>query len=277
VSPTAWQHSTFPPEFQHKIRVIHEGVDVDRIKPAPNAALRLASGRKLRRSDEVVTFVARNLEPLRGYHVFMRALPKMMAARPNAQFLAIGGDGVSYGAAPPAGTTWKSLFLSEVSDQIDMERLHFTGSLPYRDYLSALQISSAHIYFTYPFVLSWSLIEALSAGCLVIGSDTTPVREVIDSENGILTPFFDSRALADRVIEALERPRRFTAMRARARQTALDRFDLKRLRLPQMMSFIREGEDASRRSPIAAARSGPAGAHAPLVALAPQPLIAARQ
>ena len=136
VSPTAWQRSTFPPEFQHKIWVIHEGVDVDRVKPQPNATLRLASGRELRRSDEVVTFVARNLEPLRGYHIFMRALPRMMAARPNAHFLAIGGDGVSYGAAPPAGATWKSLFLSEVAGQIDSERLHFTGSLPYRDYLS---------------------------------------------------------------------------------------------------------------------------------------------
>jgi glycosyltransferase involved in cell wall biosynthesis len=277
VSPTAWQHSTFPPEFQHKIRVIHEGVDVDRIKPAPNAALRLASGRKLRRSDEVVTFVARNLEPLRGYHVFMRALPRMMAARPNAQFLAIGGDGVSYGAAPPAEATWKSLLLAEVGGQIDNERLHFTGSLPYRDYLSALQISSAHIYFTYPFVLSWSLIEALSAGCLVIGSDTAPVREVIDGENGILTPFFDSRALADRVIEALERPRRFAAMRARARQTALDRFDLERLCLPEMMSFIREDEEPSRRSPVTAARSEASGGYAPFVLPLPQLPIAARQ
>jgi glycosyltransferase involved in cell wall biosynthesis len=209
--------------------------------------------------------------------VFMRALPKMMAARPNAQFLAIGGDGVSYGAAPPAGTTWKSLFLSEVSDQIDMERLHFTGSLPYRDYLSALQISSAHIYFTYPFVLSWSLIEALSAGCLVIGSDTTPVREVIDSENGILTPFFDSRALADRVIEALEHPRRFAAMRARARQTALDRFDLERLCLPEMMAFIRDGAPASTPSAVSPVRAGAEAGYPPFSVFAPRPPPAVRQ
>jgi len=274
ISPTAWQRSTFPDEFQQKIRVVHEGVDVNQVKPAPNAELRLASGRKLRRSDEVVTFVARNLEPLRGYHIFMRALPRMMAKRPNAQFLAIGGDGVSYGAAPPAQTTWKSLFLAEVGDQIDKERLHFTGPLPYRDYLRALQISSAHVYFTYPFVLSWSLLEALSAGCLVIGSDTAPVREVIEGENGILTPFFDSRALADRVIEALEHPRRFDSMRTRARQTVLDRFDLERICLPEMLSFI--GERESPRPAVVARRAKASGGYAPLVVSARQPKIAAR-
>ena len=276
VSPTAWQRSTFPQEFQARIRVIHEGVNVNHVKPAPDATVRLKSGRTLRRSDEVVTFVARNLEPLRGYHVFMRALPKMMAARPNAQFLVIGGDGVSYGAAAPAETTWKSLFLAEVEARIDRRRLHFTGPSPYRHYLSALQISSAHIYLTYPFVLSWSLVEALSAGCLIIGSDTAPVREVIDGENGILTPFFDSGALADRVIEALEHPRRFEAMRARARQTALDRFDLERLCLPEMMSFIREGDGRRFRSAPSRAAAAAREYAEPVVA-APRPRIASRR
>ena len=201
---------------------------------------RLPSGRELRRSDEVVTFVARNLEPLRGYHSFMRALPRITAERPQAQVVVIGGTGTSYGASPPKGTTWKSLYLDEVADRIDQKRIHFTGHLSYSDYLAALQISSAHVYLTYPFVLSWSLLEALSAGCVVIGSDTPPVREVINNKNGLLVPFFDIEQLAARVIEALAFPRRFNSIRAQARRTILERYDLARICLPQMMVFIQE-------------------------------------
>ncbi|WP_158814052.1 glycosyltransferase [Methylocapsa sp. S129] len=254
VAPTPWQRSTFPSEFQRKIHVIHEGVDVDLAKPADDATFALASGRKLRRSDEVVTFVARNLEPLRGYHIFMRALPRIMALRPKAEILVVGAEGVSYGAPAPPGTTWRAKFLAEVDGKIDRKRIHFTGPLPYRDYIAALQVSSAHIYLTYPFVLSWSLIEAMSTGCLVIGSDTEPVRDVIDGRNGILTPFFDNTALADRVVEALAHPGDFRGMRTRARQTALDRFDLQRVCLPQMLSFVR-GDEGARRAPKATSSS----------------------
>src|SRR5262249_13031516 len=156
------------------------------------AALRLASGRVLTSADEVITFAARNLEPLRGYHVFMRSLPRIMAARRDAQIVVIGGHGTSYGAPSPAGTTWQAMFLREIADAVEIDRIHFTGHLQYRDYLAALQISSAHVYLTYPFVLSWSLLEAMSAGGIVIGSDTAPVREVIThGRNGLLVPFFD--------------------------------------------------------------------------------------
>jgi glycosyltransferase involved in cell wall biosynthesis len=240
ISPTAWQHAAFPKEYQNKITVIHEGVDVDVVKPEPSAVLRLSSGRELRRADEVVTFVARDLEPVRGYHSFMRALPRIMAERPQAQVVVIGGDGVSYGAPPPEGTTWKSVFFDEVAEHIDRERIHFTGRLPYADYLSALQVSSAHVYLTYPFVLSWSLLEALSAGCLVIGSDTPPVREVLDNENGVLVPFFDIEQLAERAIEALAFPRRFRSIRTQARRTILDQYDLARICLPKMKAFIKK-------------------------------------
>jgi glycosyltransferase involved in cell wall biosynthesis len=238
ISPTNWQRSTFPKEYQNKITVIHEGIDVDTVKPNPDAVFRLPSGRELRRSDEVVTFVARNLEPLRGYHKFMRALPRIMGARPQAQVVVIGGDGASYGALPPRRTTWKSLFLDEIAEHVDPKRIHFTGRLPYSDYLSALQISSAHVYLTYPFVLSWSLLEALSAGCLVIGSDTSPVQEVLNNKNGLLVPFFDTEQLSDRVIEALTFPRRFRSVRAQARRTILNQYDLARICLPKMMAFI---------------------------------------
>ena len=243
LSPTQWQRSTFPAIYQPKIRVIHEGVDTDVLKPEADAALRLADGRTLRREDEVVTFVARNLEPLRGYHIFMRALPRILKERPRAEVLVIGEDRTYYGASPPAGTTWKSIFLKEVSKRIDAKRVHFTGRLSYRDYLKALQVSSAHVYLTYPFVLSWSFIEAMSCGCVIIGSDTTPVREVINGENGMLVSFFDHEQLANNVIEALAQPRRFQSMRAAARRTAVEQFDLQRFSLPQMMALLREEAD----------------------------------
>ena len=244
ISPTHWQRTTFPKEYQPIIEVIHEGVDTEAAKPAADAVFRLGSGQELRRTDEVVTFVARNIEPMRGYHIFMRALPQIMAKRPHAQILVIGKDQTYYGAQPPKDKTWKSIFLDEVADQIDRSRLHFTGWLPYGEYLKALQVSSAHIYLTYPFVLSWSLIEALSCGCLIIASDTPPVREVINEENGILVPFFQPDKLAETVIDALAKPRSFQAMRKQARRTAVEQFDLKRVCLPKMVALIHKMADS---------------------------------
>ena len=245
ISPTQWQRSTFPKEFQSKIEVIHEGVDVTKARPSRNAEFRLRSGRVLTKSDEVVTFIARSFEPVRGFHIFMRALPRILAARPKAQILLLGGDGVPYGALPPAGKTWKSYFLNELDKRLDLKRLHFTGNTSHDDLIRALQISSAHVYLTYPFVLSWSLLEAMSIGCLVIASATAPVKEVVNSENGILVPFFDFNQLADRVIEALAHPRRFTALRTRARSTVVENFDMHNVCLPKMLKFL--GLDSTRK------------------------------
>ena len=153
IAPTYWQQSTFPEPFRPIIVIQHEGVDVDVVKPSPDATFRVASGRLFARTDEVVTFAARNLEPLRGYHIFMRALPRIMAERPNAEVLVIGGHGTSYGAQPQNGDSWRSTFYKEIEGRIDTQRIHFCGPLPYSNYLRALQISSAHVYFTYPFVL----------------------------------------------------------------------------------------------------------------------------
>lgn len=255
ISPTAWQRSTFPSHFHDKIDILHEGVDVDSAAPDRDAAFALPSGRKLTAADRVVTFVARNLEPLRGYHVFMRALPKILAGDRRAEVVIIGGDGTSYGMKPPRGKTWKQLFLDEVAGDIDQSRVHFAGKLPRDAYLSALQISSAHVYLTYPFVLSWSLLEAMSTGCVVIGSDTAPLREVIDGRNGMLVPFFDTDAIADRVREALDRPQRFRAMRAAARQFVLERYDAERLCVPRLVKAIRGSRDRGS-LPRAAAPNG---------------------
>jgi glycosyltransferase involved in cell wall biosynthesis len=245
LSPTAWQRSTFPKVFRDKIEVLHEGIDTAAVKPVPNASFRLPSGRLLTAKDEVVTFAARNLEPLRGYHIFMRALPRLMAERPNAEIVIIGGYGTSYGAPPPRGTSWKSIFLDEVAARIDIDRVHFCGHLPYRDYLCALQISSAHIYFTYPFTLSWSLLEAMSTGCLVIGSDTAPLRDVINEHNGILVPFFDIEKLADCIIDALAHPDRFQHLRSAARRSIVGQYDLAQKCLPALAEFVRRGKPPS--------------------------------
>jgi glycosyltransferase involved in cell wall biosynthesis len=244
LSPTTWQRSTFPKAFHDKIRVLHEGVDTEVVKPDPDAVLRLPSGRTLTAGDEVVTFVARNLEPLRGYHVFMRALPRIMAARPNAEIVVVGGHGTSYGAPPPPGTTWHSIFRDEVRKSVDLRRVHFCGHLPYQSYLQALQISSAHVYLTYPFALSWSLVEAMSAGCVVIGSDTAPLRDVVDRNNGVLVPFFDIQQLSDRVIDALAHPDGYRDVRAAARRTAVQEFDLARKCLPALSQFVRAAKPA---------------------------------
>jgi len=174
VAPTCWQRSTFPAAFHDRIVVQHEGIDTNVAKPSAEATFRLPSGRVLTSADEVITFAARNFEPLRGYHIFMRALPRIMRARPGAEVVVIGGKGAAYGAQPPPGQSWKSIFLREVAGRIDPDRVHFTDHLPYHDYLRALQISSAHVYLTYPFVLSWSLIEAMSASAFPCTSRTCP-------------------------------------------------------------------------------------------------------
>jgi glycosyltransferase involved in cell wall biosynthesis len=238
ISPTQWQRSTYPEAFQSKIKVIHEGVDVDKAKPAADAEFHLPSGLTLTKSDEVVTFVTRSFEPVRGFHIFMRALPRILAARPHAQIVIVGGDGNPYGASPPGGETWKSIFYNEVADRIDKTRVHFTGHLTHSQYLRALQISSAHVYLTYPFVLSWSLLEAMSTGCLIIASATPPVEEVINSRNGILVPFFDVDQLADRVIEALGHPGRFKSRRDRARATIIKTFNVRTVCLPRLLNFL---------------------------------------
>jgi len=240
ISPTLWQRSTVPDEFLEKISVVHDGVDTEALVPDDNAVLktRTVDGYEieLTKKQQVVTFVNRNLEPNRGYHQFMRCLPKLLTDNPEVEVVLIGGDGVSYGAAPKNGS-WKEIYLNEVIDKIDRKRVHFLGNVPYPVYKSAIQISSAHVYLTYPFVLSWSMIEAMSMGAPVIASDTAPVVEVIeDGENGWLVDFFDPQALAAKVSEVLGQEN--SEVRKRARQTAVDRYDLHSVCLPKQIELV---------------------------------------
>ena len=239
VSPTEWQASTYPPALRGMLEVIFDGVDSEAVKPDPTVEVQVPGGPMLRAGDEVLTFVNRNLEPYRGYHSFIRALPAVMAARPKAQVVLVGGDEVSYGPAPKDGRRWKTVFLDEVKDRLDLSRVHFPGRVPYPTFVKLMQVSRAHAYLTYPFVLSWSMLEAMSAGALVIGSDTAPVREVIrHGENGLLVDFFDIPAWSKALIDALADPQRFVPLRQAARQTVRDRYDLRSVCLPRMVEYV---------------------------------------
>lgn len=238
VSPTEWQASTYPPPLRKMLDVIHDGVNPDVMIPNPEASFTLPTGQAVKAGDEVLTFVNRNLEPYRGYHIFMRALPKVMEARPDAQVVIVGGDEVSYGSAPKDQKGWKDVFLNEVKDRLDLSRVHFMGKIPYDQFTAMMQVSRAHAYLTYPFVLSWSMIEAMSAGAHVIGSRTAPVEEVIkDGVTGSLVDFFDVDGWSAKLIEALAKPEKFTLIRQAARETALKRYDQKHL-LPKMIDFV---------------------------------------
>lgn len=233
-TPTRWQQSLHPPEMRSRLTIIHEGVDCDIARPDPEATISLArSNLELTRKDEVITYVARNLEPYRGFHIFMRALPEIMRRRPKAHVVLVGGDNIGYGAPAPPRSTFREMLMAEVGTRIDPERIHFLGQIDYGAYIKLLQVSSVHVYLTYPFVLSWSFIEAMACGCLLIGSATPPVLEVLeDRVNGLAVDFFSVSALADRVDEVLDHPHRMQALRDAARQTALRRFDVKSRMLP---------------------------------------------
>ncbi len=239
-TPTRWQRSLHPPELRSRITRIHEGVDTESVAPNRAAWIRIERvAAPLTRQDEVITYVSRNLEPYRGFHVFMRALPEIMRRRPRARIIIIGDDEVSYGAPPPPGMTYRQMMIAEVGAGIDLERIHFLGTVPYNVYLDILQVSAVHVYLTYPFVLSWSFIEAMACGCAIVGSATPPVKEVIKhGVNGLLVDFFSTTDIADRVDNVLDDPDRMQEMRDAARATAVRDFDLKTRIMPSWLRLM---------------------------------------
>ncbi|HUE94609.1 glycosyltransferase [Pseudomonas sp.] len=198
-----------------KIQVTHEGIDTENLGPDLEASLQLPNGKVLKAGEPIITYVARNLEPYRGFHSFMRALPRILKEHPTCQVVIVGGDDVIYGSQPKDVPNWRSKLLAE--NPVDLERVHFLGKVPYATYKKVLQVSAVHIYLTYPFVLSWSLLEAMATGCLIVGSDTAPVREVIrDGENGLWVDFFDTDAIAERVLSTLSQLERFQGLKRAA-------------------------------------------------------------
>lgn len=242
ISPTYWQASTFPEPFRSKITVVHDGIDTEALAPNPDVNLTLNGNIVLSKTDEVVTFVNRNLEPYRGYHIFMRALPEILKRRPNARILIVGSDDVSYGARPDNNQKWKEIFASEVRPQIsdlDWTRVHFLGNLPYEHFIPLLQLSTVHIYLTYPFVLSWSLLEAMSVGCAIVASNTQPLTEAIShGDTGRLVDFFDSTGLANEVCDLLDDPVSRQELGVNARAFAKANYDLKTVCLPRQLQWV---------------------------------------
>ncbi len=242
ISPTHWQASTFPEPFRSSISVIHDGIDTAYLLPNPAASLTLNGQLTLTKADEIITFVSRNLEPYRGYHIFMRALPALLKQRPHARVVIVGGDDVSYGARAEAGTTWKSVFIDEVRAQIadaDWQRVHFVGHIAYVPFITLLQLSTVHVYLTYPFVLSWSLLEAMSIGCAIVASDTAPLREaIVHDETGRLVDFFDQHALVDEVCQLLEDATLRERLGNNARAFAIKQYDLKTCCLPKQLAWV---------------------------------------
>jgi len=230
LAPTRWQQRQFAADWSRRISVIHDGVDTDRAWPGGER-----DGERM--TEELVTYVARNLEPYRGFHVFMRAIPEIQRRRPHARIVIVGGDDVSYSPRLPGTETYRGRLLKELEGRIDLSRVEFRGRIPYADYLGLLRRSAVHVYLTYPFVLSWSLLEAMASGCLVVASRTPPVEEVIrHGENGWLVDFFSPEAIAARVDEALAD--RHDDLRARARETVVRDYDLRSVCLPQQLSLI---------------------------------------
>ena len=237
--PTRWQRDTFPASFHPKLYVCHDGIRTDRLRPDPGARLELGRAGTLTRDDEVFTYMARNMERTRGFHVFMRALPDILAARPRARVLIVGGNEASYGRKSAAKGGFRAEMEAEVGDRVDWDRVHFLGRLPYDAYRQVIQLSRCHVYLTMPFVLSWSLLESMAMGATIVASDVAPVREAIaHGETGLLVDFHDPAALAAQVVEVLADPARFAHLGPAARDHVVRRYDFLGVCLPRHLREI---------------------------------------
>jgi glycosyltransferase involved in cell wall biosynthesis len=247
ITPTQWQRDRHPVDFHHKLSIIFDGVDTAVMHPDSLARFTLKDGRQLTQADEVITYVSRNLEPYRGFPTFIRALPEILRRRPSAQVVIVGGDEISYSPAAPDGKTWKDTMLAEVG--LDLSRVHFTGRVSYESFRTLMQVSSVHVYLTVPFILSWSCVEAMATGCIIVGSRTPPVQEFIeDGRNGFLVDFFDHATLAKQVDHVLTHRDLLGAIRRRARDTVLAQYSLADC-LPRQMQLLRDvtGKDLGSR------------------------------
>ena len=245
ICPTWWQHSQFPVEYAQKIKVIHEGINTEACRPNPGKKLVLPQiGLDLSEAKEIVTYVGRGLEPYRGFPQFMESVVELQRRRPHCHVVVVGGENVFYGAPPPGGVSWKQKALTELP--LDQSRIHFTGYLNRADFLTVLQASTVHVYLSRPFVLSWSMLEAMSCGCTLVASATQPIQEVIvDGVNGLLADFFHPQQLAERIVEALADDSLRKGLAHRARETILDRYDL-RQQLPRQLTMIQQTIEAAK-------------------------------
>jgi glycosyltransferase involved in cell wall biosynthesis len=240
MSPTNYQKSLMPASLRDNVEVIHDGIDTDLLKPNKDATFDF-NGNILTKDSKIVTYISRSLDPYRGFHIFMKALPGILENNPDAYIIIAGNQKTNgYGSPPPDGKTFKDLFYKTIENRIDSSRVKFLGSVDYDEFINLVQITSVHIYLTYPFVLSWSVLEAMSCGALVIGSNTDPVTEVIENEkNGLIVDFFDYDSLVKNVTKVLNNRDNFNDIGIEARKTILKKYDLKKICLPAQLNLIK--------------------------------------
>ena len=246
ICPTDFQKNTAPPYLKNKIDVIHDGIDTSILKPKDDFFVEFdnkdGTKQRLTKEDKIITFVNRNFEPYRGYHKFMEALPDIVKEHPDAYIVLVGGDGVSYGNIPEGNKSYREIFYDRVKDKIpNKERILFTGQVDYKILIALFGITTAHVYLTYPFVLSWSFLEAMSMGALVIGSKTAPVEEVVThNKNGLLVDFHDVAELIDVVNTVLSNKNNYDKIKKNARKTIIENYDLKKICLPKQIKLIKD-------------------------------------
>ena len=239
LAPTRWQRDCFPESFHDKLYVCHDGIRTDRLKPDPDVSLHLGRAGRITREDEIFTYVARNMERTRGFHTFMRALPDILAARPKARALIVGGSGTSYGRASTAEGGFRAEMEAEIGDRVDWDRVHFLGQVPYDSFRRIVQISRCHIYLTMPFVLSWSLLEAMAMEATIVASDVPPVREALThGETGLLVDFFRPDQLAAQVADVLADPAAHARLGPAARRHVVETYDFLNVCLPRHLAQI---------------------------------------
>lgn len=240
MSPTNYQKNLLPASLRDNVEVIHDGIDTDILKPNNNATFEF-NGKTLTKDSKIVTYISRSLDPYRGFHIFMKALPGILKNNPEAYILIAGNQKTNgYGSPPPEGKTFKDLFYKTIEGKIDSSRVKFLGSVSYNEFINLVQITSVHIYLTYPFVLSWSVLEAMSCGAVVIGSNTDPVTEVIENKkNGLIIDFFDHDDLVKNVTNVLNDKAKYIDIGVEARKTILEKYDLRKVCLPAQLNLIK--------------------------------------
>ncbi len=241
VCPTEFQKDLLPDIIKPNVKVIHDGIDTDYLKPIEDLSIKIG-GTIFTKKNKLITYVSRSLDPYRGFHIFVNSIPKILKDNPEANILIVGNaETPGYGATPPGGKMYKEICYGPIEDEIDNSRVHFLGRVPYDSFVKIIQLSTIHVYLSYPFVLSWSMLEAMSCGALVIGSNTDPVTEVLhDEKNGLIVDFFDSDSIAEKVTQVLNNSNKYNDLRNNARKTIIDNYDLKTICLPRHLGLINE-------------------------------------
>lgn len=241
VCPTVFQKNVLPKLIQKNVNVIHDGIDTNLLKPNENIEIKIRD-KKLTKKDKIITYVSRALDPYRGYHIFMESLPGILKDNPEAHVIIVGDETRhGYGAPHPDGIRYKDYYFSKIKDKIDIDRVFFVSRVSYDIFIKIIQISTAHVYLTYPFVLSWSMLEAMSCGALIIGSNTGPVTEVIKhNKNGLIVDFFSKDEIIETVSKVLKNTNDYNKLRLNARKTIIDKYDLTTVCLPKHIALIEE-------------------------------------